>query len=98
MGEIRIKDDDVLCCGSCGEPWGLHQGDIAIYLRNEDQKEGLCVTTKGFSVKIDRTLSQGNPSSRRQGLVIQFECELCSGDTSLLISQHKGRTFIEWKK
>lgn len=48
-----------------------------------------------------------NPSSRRQGLSIEFECEMCHGDMDdgkkntlppfqLAILQHKGNTYIEW--
>jgi hypothetical protein len=38
-----------------------------------------------------------NPSSRRNGLRVKFYCEQCEKDLPMmLISQHKGQTFIGW--
>ncbi len=40
----------------------------------------------------------GNPSSRRDGLVVRFWCEGCGDDPiELCIAQHKGTTEIGWR-
>lgn len=47
-----------------------------------------------FGLEIDVVPSKdaGNPSARRQGLVVTMVCELCGNDTVLTIAQHKGMT------
>ena len=38
-----------------------------------------------------------NPSSRRNGMIIHFWCEMCSDKSfELHISQHKGTTLLSW--
>jgi len=44
------------------------------------------------------TAGSGNPSSRRDGLVIRFWCELCDVvDAELTVEQHKGCTYLGWR-
>jgi hypothetical protein len=85
-----------LCCPSCGSDY-LHHGDVTIFERVEDPP-GARVTTVSASGCLTRmTDGKGNPSSRRDGLTIQFWCEGCSSRPVLRIAQHKGSTFLDWE-
>ena len=39
----------------------------------------------------------GNPSWRRHGLAICFECEFCGRTSELTIAQHKGQSLLAWR-
>ncbi len=103
--KAEVKVDNVgtnlsnLVCPSCDEPY-LHQGIVEVYNRHEDDDLVRCtVVDHGnvFSQTVPNKTSN-NPSNRRQGLIIHFECEHC-GDTDLQlrIAQHKGYTFMDWE-
>ena len=47
-------------------------------------------------VKIDDQLT-GNPSSRRHGFKVYFNCEGCSVRSILSFSQHKGTTYVAFQ-
>ena len=56
----------------------------------------------GMITEIVPSSRSRNPSSRRSGMAIQFECEQCGGGTEedgieLTIAQHKGSTEIGWR-
>jgi len=96
------EDEWLLHCPACGEEY-LHHTQVETFVRQEDEKEGIHTTTdftdasqansiKG-RVSVDRIMV-GNPSCRREGLVITFYCEMCSHISKLKIFQHKGQTFI----
>lgn len=112
--EIRTYDaggSADLLCPRCGAD-NLHHVGVVMYERGEDDPDVLRVTqtlkrygeervTTAASeiVPSDRS---GNPSSRRSGLAVQFECEQCGGGTDedrieLTIGQHKGSTEIGWR-
>ena len=42
------------------------------------------------------TDGEGNPSARRNGLLIKFECEECQQSFYVGVSQHKGQTFFDY--
>ena len=97
MGPVKLTSSNELVCPFCGYV-NLHQRIVEVFDRKEDREEGLHVKTDGQKVSVDRSLV-GNPSSRRQGLTIAFECEHCRHDDkhpTLTIVQHKGTTYIEW--
>ena len=77
----------------------LHQTSVEIFDRQEDQKTGLhVVARRGKQLLVDEDMSN-NPSSRRQGLKINFSCECCEGKVHTLnIAQHKGTTFVFWSE
>jgi hypothetical protein len=84
-------------CASCGED-NLHHDAVDVYFRKyEDGVEG------GLTVRCaeDATLKvispDGNPSERRNGLVVSFWCEHCDDKSQLAITQHKGTTYYEWR-
>lgn len=98
-------NDAALLCPGCGEPW-LHHHNIAAWDRDdEDSKTGLYVNVgAGVSVEgaparnglfVAREMT-GNPSRRRDGLVVRFWCETCDARPVLRLVQHKGETFITW--
>jgi len=84
-------------CPACGEG-NLHHGEVTVFNRGEDDPK--CLVTKvglfGTSIKI--TDGKGNPSSRRDGVLIEFTCEHCYAGPVLEIIQHKGATFIQWRE
>ena len=79
----------------------LHQTSVEIFDRQEDQKTGLhVVARRGKQLLVDEDMSN-NPSSRRQGLKINFICECCEGEArlhTLNIVQHKGSTLMFWSE
>ena len=78
----------------------LHQGRVTVYERNEDAEQVLrtIVADRGhLSRDFVANSSSGNPSARRHGLAIQFECEGCGDIGELTIEQHKGSTYLAWR-
>jgi hypothetical protein len=92
----KIGFENTLLCPSCGEIY-LHHEKIQIFDRDDDSKEGLHTTIENRNVKIDSDIRK-NPSTRRQGILIHFWCEICNGEAILSISQHKGQTIFEFRE
>lgn len=101
-------DGDTLQCPRCGGNY-LHQDNITVFHRSEDDDLTTVIAQNGEEVQVTKFPSADtcNPSSRRHGLLLEFNCEQCHydyGDASpeetkpfrLAISQHKGFTFMEW--
>ena len=93
-----------LLCPRCGNNY-LHHRGVAAFDRSEDAE-----TVLKTSVEVGKTTVQlvaqadsGNPSMRRDGLVIQFWCENCGGGDDgssiieLTLAQHKGETEVAWR-
>ena len=92
-----------LHCPRCGGG-NLHQSVVKVYNRNEDDPRvwRTVVTEDAVESKMAVSLTLENPSPRRQGLIISFACEACSGDVvqdamELHIFQHKGATLLKWR-
>lgn len=96
-------DENSLCCPRCGFDY-LHQAAVEVWNRGEDEEiEGVRITADGDIVEA----TGRNPSPRRDGVSIAFSCEECSCDEDgnadgsiigeLVIFQHKGQTYIEWR-
>ena len=100
---IEIGDFGALSCPDCGEQY-LHHGDVTIFQRDEDDKFTTVIAQNGTHAEVSDFPSADtcNPSSRRHGLTIEFECEHWHGEKKeippfrLAILQHKGNTFMEW--
>jgi hypothetical protein len=89
--------DTRLLCPRCGDDY-LHHGRVEVFARTEDAT-GVHTTVEAETVRVDRDLT-GNPSGRRHGVTIAFSCEGCPDDPDLLltIAQHKGQTFLAWRR
>jgi hypothetical protein len=72
-------EDESWMCPTCGE-YHTHQGKVQVFNRcGEDAEHGLNITIEGRVYDVKSTMD-GNPSSRRQGLIIEFQCENCHDD------------------
>jgi len=94
---MKIKiDHNTLLCPSCGGI-NLYHEKIEVFSREEDSLKGLHTTIENTFPNVNTDLRE-NPSSRRDGMLIHFHCENCGDESTLSLSQHKGSTFIDWKK
>ena len=84
-------------CPKCGGEY-LHQTNTTIYERSEDDDWTTVMKQDGHEMVVTKFPSADthNPSYRRHGLIIDFDCEHCPGPHHLAIFQHKGVTYIEW--
>lgn len=94
---IRLPDlssYEELSCPQCEQGY-LHQRRVEVFNRPSEDANSVAVTIDGCD--IPRLGAQGrNPSGRRQGLLIYFECEHCDLQRALALAQHKGMTFVGW--
>jgi hypothetical protein len=97
--EPPTLDGDQLLCPHCGSN-NLHHSGVSTYDRKEDAEKVRVthVTDTAVSVANVDEAHSNNPSPRRHGLAIEFWCELCPSTPVLAIMQHKGTTYIGWKK
>jgi len=93
----------VLTCPRCGEHY-LHHRGVTAFDRGEDDDTvtKTVVTTGTTTAQQVSSEGSGNPSKRRHGLSIQFECECCGGNAAddiieMTIAQHKGCTLLAWR-
>ena len=117
---LDVAIGDVLLCPLClkdypdGRGMWLHQTGVEAFFRDEDAEKGVhgyIAHTKSFITPHgDCGNFPLNPSSRRDGLIIYFFCEWCSGygepeqgdenkpivTLELHIAQHKGVTEMGW--
>lgn len=93
---IKTNSHNELICPSCGGCY-LHHERIEIFDRREDDNKELHVTVTNRELKTDLNL-KGNPSMRRQGIVIEFSCEGCENVMRLSLAQHKGCTEVSFIK
>jgi hypothetical protein len=99
MNSIRITDG-VLVCPRCHDSHSyLHHGALTVYHLREDEPRLTRIGVRNGSALIERVDSDasGNPSSRRDGLAIYFDCEICGTSSELTIAQHKGQTLLAWR-
>lgn len=99
-------DGDILTCPRCSENY-LHHRNTTIFERSEDDKLTTVIAQSEHEAQVSSFPSADtcNPSARRNGILIEFECEHChysdKGEIlqppfQLAIIQHKGNTFVEW--
>lgn len=101
--EVKVDELNVnlsnLLCPSCDEGY-LHQGIVEVFNRHEDDDNVRYTVVDSGNVHSQTVPNDAsnNPSSRRQGLIIHFECEHCQDtDFMLRIAQHKGFTLMDWE-
>lgn len=100
MSKVVKVEDGMLICPEC-DGNNLHHADVSVFNRQEDDEMVMATHVMGspqttMTSRVKNTHSQ-NPSSRRHGLIIEFECEHCDVRPKLQISQHKGNTIMGWK-
>jgi hypothetical protein len=87
-----------LRCPCCGQGY-LHHKSVTAYDRQEDEE--MLTRTKVENGMVASHLvphNADNPSQRRHGLVIEFDCENCRADPiQLRFAQHKGVTHVSWR-
>ena len=93
---LMWNGENVLLCPVCGEEY-LHQGKIEVFERSEDDVFGTHTMVNGPCTNVCHDSLEGNPSARRQGLIIHFLCEGCGHIYVMEIYQHKGLTFMGWQ-
>lgn len=86
----------LLACPECGETCGMHHYHVADHVR---RREDGCTETfrSGVFPHVGEPLL-GNPSSRRGGVAVRFYCECCPAVSELCLAQHKGATFVYWRR
>jgi hypothetical protein len=91
-----LVDDVTLQCPLC-ECDCLHHGRVEVFARQRENAPSRSVSVENGEIAPDTIGS--NPSSRRDGILIYFDCEHCDLKelgVALTIRQHKGHTYIEW--
>ena len=94
------KFDTYFTCAGCGAEH-THQERVEVFARDSEDNAGLRMVVKqgcfggdgGAKASIDTDLTS-NPSDRRDGVSIFFNCEHCPAISRLDILQHKGTTYI----
>ena len=96
-----------LCCPQCrGDR--LHYGRVTVFHRIEDDEMITQTVVTGPTATVEAVPSSRttNPSSRRDGIEIEFQCELCHREKKsdlanqrmfLRIARHRGKTLLEWR-
>jgi hypothetical protein len=86
--------EDIKLCPCCESEF-LHQQEVMVYERNEDENTVIEThATRGRTTKR-RTAGTDNPSPRRQGLRVIYWCEQCETTSAYTSFQHKGNTLEE---
>lgn len=92
----HLDAHDELLCPHCGGEY-LHHGKVHVHNRDREDGDTTKITVSGLKSKRRTTGGGGNPSGRRDGVVIDFWCEHCTAKPQLCIAQHKGLTYIGWR-
>src|SRR5262245_46074314 len=97
-----------LMCPRCRSN-NLHHEKVTVFTRPEgEDQDVIAMGVEGRQVSVHAYSADDpiNPSSRRDGLVIDFWCENCDCDENeggifqhleLTIVQHKGTTYFNWR-
>jgi hypothetical protein len=92
------KHNDELLCPGCGGGY-LHQINATVFDRigNSGKCSRVSVPCNGLPAKIDDDVQDNPGYDDRNGVVIDFRCELCPAVSRLSIGQYKGRTSVAHK-
>jgi len=104
MGELKtlsLTNDGELRCPRCNEEWALRQGRVLIFNRRPEDRDVTVIDVLGRQITINDEVHRASPYGRRNGLLIEFWCELCGDNQGarsfLSISQSMGQTYVAWK-
>lgn len=101
-GEMRLVEvgsEATLYCPACRGD-NLHHLGVKVFDRAEDAQTITRTEVRGglIASHLIAGAGAGNPSGRRDGLAVMFECEGCNADPlELTIAQHKGQTLMAWR-
>lgn len=95
--KLRFDNEAIVECPHCGCP-NLHHRAVAVFSRSieDDKLSDRTVIWDGLAQHTYVESEKNNPSGRRDGLRILFECEDCDGHVEMCLAQHKGSTFMSW--
>jgi hypothetical protein len=100
MTHAEIAVNGSLCCPDCGNLY-LHHSYIVAFHRDGGEDAPRTVETRvdgrRANCRIMPSAASDNPSPRRDGIVIGFQCEDCVTRLELTLAQHKGQTSITWR-
>lgn len=88
-------NDNVVRCPHCLYDY-MHQDKVEVFDRQEDADVGIHAIVTAGKATFNYSMN-GNPSSRRDGVRIEFFCEGCDKRSVMTIIQHKGQTFTEMR-
>lgn len=97
---VRTSSDDMLLCPKCGGD-ATHVETVQIAARAEDRDfneifvhavSGEVKTQTPTPAPAGKQVGHG----RRHRIVLNGSCEECGEAFSLVFTQHKGGTFVEW--
>jgi hypothetical protein len=89
--------EQTLLCPRCHSNY-LHHGAVTVYERKrEDDVATMVSTVEDGLVGSGAVDNPPNPSRRRSGLAIDFDCEECGDGIQLTVAQHKGLTLVCWR-
>lgn len=97
-GTVQISRTHSLSC-ACGCPY-LHQTAVSIFYRLDGEEDAAVKTFTVDSltgVVCETPTNLENPSERRQGTILHFRCEQCSGVVYMSLEQCKGETILGLK-
>lgn len=89
----KITNHEVLC-PNCGGN-NLHHHTVLVFSRDhEDAETGTFALVNKTKVEVKTVPMYENPSDRRDGLRILFDCENCNYILEMSLAQHKGVTLL----
>lgn len=89
-------DHTILKCPYCMSDHAHTLCVETFFREDEDYHKGRHVEVSESHCFIDSDMT-GNPSLRRNGVLITYECEMCQKNFGLAISHHKGSNFVEMR-
>lgn len=98
--EVGLGISDLLCPRGGGRD--LYHRGATFFERGEDDKQEVVIDVRGpkVSTAVSSAGTTGNPSRRRHGIIIHFDCAACTdryGKIQMGLAQHKGSTEITWR-
>ena len=98
-GRVVVTCDGELLCPVCGEA-ALHHFDVSVFSRpcNFDCDDDGVRTTRVVPGGTALFEPDGdNPSKRRDGIAVEFECENCGSSAELTIAKNGGVSLVGWR-
>jgi len=100
--EVVVGDDnqeDRLQCppADCQADSNLHQEAVVCIWRDQEDGDGTLIASSSSQVIVERVGNREIPG-RRDAMYVVFSCECDRSRKVLEIIQHKGGTYMNWRK